>query len=130
MQQILNISKDARFINDARGSRLKVNARFAAGYILNKCSVTGYFWVRIYATKTIKPGDEIFVEYGEDFWAEAQFEALSDPASTSKIGDQPPRPHHSYGRPPRQSRTSLANLTALNQQTSTTTRPQQHPQPL
>ena len=53
---------EGRFINDARGSRFKVNARFAAGYILNKCSVTGYFWVRIYATKTIKSGDEIFVD--------------------------------------------------------------------
>ena len=46
----------------------------------NILRVTEKFWVRIYATETIKPGDEIFVDYGEDFWAEAQLEALSDPA--------------------------------------------------
>ena len=76
---------EGRFINDARGSKFKVNARFAAGFVLNKCSTTGHFWVRIYATKTIKPGDEVFADYGEDFWAEAQLEALSDPAILKSV---------------------------------------------
>ena len=60
---------EGRYINDARNSKYKTNARFAAGYVTNKCSVTGFYWVRIYATCNIKAGDEIFIDYGEDFWA-------------------------------------------------------------
>ena len=69
---------EGRYINDARGSKFKVNARFAAGYILNKCSTTGLYWVRVYATKTIKPGDEIFADHGEDFWSKTKLEAITD----------------------------------------------------
>ena len=37
-------------------------------YITNKCSRTGLTWIRIYATRRIKEGGEIFIDYGEDFW--------------------------------------------------------------
>ena len=61
---------EGRYINDARGTKFKVNARFAAGYTINKCSVTvtvtGRSWVRIYAKRKIKAGDEVFADYGED----------------------------------------------------------------
>ena len=60
---------EGRNINDARFSKYKVNARFSAGYTTNKCSTTGFLWVRIYATRKIKAGEEIFIDYGEDFWA-------------------------------------------------------------
>ena len=38
---------EGRFINDARNSKHKVNARFAAGYTTNTCSITDHVWVRI-----------------------------------------------------------------------------------
>ena len=38
---------EGRFINDARGSKFKTNARFAANYATNTCSRTGLKWVRI-----------------------------------------------------------------------------------
>ena len=60
---------EGRFINDARRSKFKTNARFAANYSVNICSTTGFFWVRIYASRKIKAGDEVFIDYGEDFWA-------------------------------------------------------------
>ena len=58
---------EGRFINDARHSKFKVNARFAADYITNTCTNTGLVWVRIYATTKILAGDEIFIDYGKDF---------------------------------------------------------------
>ena len=60
---------EGRFINDARFSKYKANARFSAGFTTNKCSTTGFFWVRIYAIRKIKAGEEIFIDYGEEFWA-------------------------------------------------------------
>ena len=59
---------EGRYINDARNTKFKVNARFAAGYRTNTCSGTGFTWVRIYATKPIKAGEEIFLNYGAAFW--------------------------------------------------------------
>ena len=112
---------EGRFINDARGSRY---ARFATGYTTNICSDTDYFWVRIYVTKKIKAGDEIFIDYGEDFWSKAQVEALSDPSLLKSVTTLTPS---SLWSAPRQSRTSLVNLVTPNQLTSTTTRAQQHP---
>ena len=60
---------EGRYINDARHSKYKVNARFAANYAINICSITGFSWVRIYATRKIKAGEEILIDYGDDFWA-------------------------------------------------------------
>ena len=62
---------EGRFINDARHSKFKTNARFAADYSKNVCSTTGFYWVWIYATRKIKikTDDKIFIDYGEDFWA-------------------------------------------------------------
>ena len=71
---------EGRFINDARFSKHKVNARFAAGYTTNMCSATGFHWVRIYATRRIRPGEGIFIGYGNDFWANL---ALSEPPQIS-----------------------------------------------
>ena len=61
---------EGRFINDARNSKHKVNARFAAGYTTSTCSITDHVWVRIYTTRKIKAGGEIFIDYGEDFWSQ------------------------------------------------------------
>ena len=82
---------EGRYINDARNSKFKVNARFAANYIVNICSVTGYYWVRIYAADKIKAGDKILIDYGEDFWthiiaataAARQNSPNPDPATTT-----------------------------------------------
>ena len=59
---------EGRYINDARRTKFKTNARFAANFITNTCSDTGFQWVRIYATKRIRAGEEIFLNYGKAFW--------------------------------------------------------------
>ena len=59
---------EGRYINDAKGSSFKTNVRFAANYRVNTCSVTGKKWVRIYATRKIRAGEELFLDYGKDFW--------------------------------------------------------------
>ena len=80
---------EGRFINDARNSKHKVNERFAAGYTTNTCSKTGHRWVRIFVTKKIKTGDEIFIDYGADFWAHQtppspmRTSTLNNPSTTS-----------------------------------------------
>lgn len=58
---------EGRYINDARNSRFKTNARFAANYTTNTCPKTGFKWVSIFATKPIQAGEEIFLNYGRDF---------------------------------------------------------------
>ena len=47
-------SSAARFANDSRGTDFRNNARFRA--------------LRLEATRRIRPGDEIFVAYGRDYW--------------------------------------------------------------
>ena len=47
-------SSAARFANDSRGTDFRNNARFRA--------------LRVEATRRIRPGDEIFVAYGKDYW--------------------------------------------------------------
>ena len=59
---------EGRYINDAKGSKFRTNARFASNYVPSTCSTTGYTWVRIYATRKIHAGEEIFINYGKDFW--------------------------------------------------------------
>ena len=59
---------EGRFINDSRKTKYKVNARFAADYRTNTCSKTGHIWVKIFATKKIKAGEEVFLSYGANFW--------------------------------------------------------------
>ena len=79
---------EGRYINDARFSKYKVNARFSAGYTTNICSNTGFYWVRIYATRKIKAVEEIFINYGEDFWAGiAPCESLSKILQTTNNGN-------------------------------------------
>ena len=59
---------EGRYINDARHTQFKTNARFAANYTTNTCSNTGFKWVRIYATRRIRAGEEVFLNYGKSFW--------------------------------------------------------------
>ena len=47
-------SSAARFANDSRGTDFRNNARFKA--------------LRIEASRRIRPGDEIFVAYGRNYW--------------------------------------------------------------
>ena len=70
---------EGRYINDARKTKFKVNARFASSYKTNTCSATGYVWVRIYATRPIKAGEEIFLNYGAAFWRDMQLGAVQTP---------------------------------------------------
>jgi len=78
---------EGRYINDPRGSKHKANARFAGNYATNICSVTGYTWIRIYATRKIRAGEEILIDYGDDFWkiisAQAMASAAANPTTNS-----------------------------------------------
>ena len=74
---------EGRYINDSKGSAFKTNARFASCYRTNICSATGYSWVRVYATRKIRAGEEVFLDYGKDFWLE-----LVTPRTTPVL--QPP----------------------------------------
>jgi hypothetical protein len=65
----------ASFINDPRGSRFKPNAvrcltdrvlRDAAPDTRTGARTTGRVWLR--ATRTLRPGEEVFFEYGNDYW--------------------------------------------------------------
>ena len=56
----------------------------AADYGSNVCSNTGYVWVRIYATRAIKAGEELFIDYGDDFWINSSQHSTTDtPTSDS-----------------------------------------------
>ena len=45
-----------------------MQARFAANYRSNICATTGFHWIYIFATRDIKAGSELFLDYGNDFW--------------------------------------------------------------
>ena len=70
---------EGRYINDARKTKFKVNARFASNYKTNTCPATGLVWVRIYATRPIKAGEEVFLNYGAAFWRDMQLSAAQSP---------------------------------------------------
>ena len=59
---------EGRYINDGVRAGKKANVRFAAGYKTNKCSTTGFDWIRIFAIRDIKPGEELYLDYGDEFW--------------------------------------------------------------
>ena len=62
---------EGRYINDGVRAGGQANVRFAAGYGTNTCSVTGLQWIRILATRDIKQGEELYLDYGSDYWHEA-----------------------------------------------------------
>jgi len=56
---------EGRYINDSKGSVFRTNVRFAANYRTDICSEAGHRWVRIYATRKIRAGEELFLDYGK-----------------------------------------------------------------
>ena len=62
---------EGRFINDGKRAGKVVNVRFAAGYRTNQCSETGLRWIRIFATRDIKAGSELYLDYGDEYWQDA-----------------------------------------------------------
>ena len=62
---------EGRFVNHGKRPGKTVNMRFAAGYRLHKCSTTNLSWIRIYATRNIQAGEELYLDYGKDFWRDA-----------------------------------------------------------
>ena len=81
---------EGRFINDGRRAHRRVNARFAANYKTNTCATTGFTWVRIYATRPIKPGEEILLDYGDSYWDDAS--ALTPPQQQQQQAITPASP--------------------------------------
>ena len=75
---------EGRYINDARNSKFSVNARFAANYAANTCSKTGFRWVKIFTTKNIKTGSEIFLNYGDEFWNAYNSDSIQPKSQSSK----------------------------------------------
>ena len=72
---------EGRFINDGKRAGKTVNVRFAAGYRLNTCSTTNLKWIRIYATRNIQAGEELFLDYGDDFWRDTGTIGPTTPAT-------------------------------------------------
>ena len=72
---------EGRFINDGKRAGLVPNVRFAAGYRTNTCTTTGFSWIRIFATRDIKAGEELLLDYGSDFWDDIT--SMSTPATTT-----------------------------------------------
>ena len=62
---------EGRLINDGRRAGKGVNVRFSAGYRLNTCSTTDFKWIRIFATRNIKAGEELYLDYGSEFWVDS-----------------------------------------------------------
>ena len=58
---------EGRFINDGKRAGKVVNVRFAAGYRTNQCSDTGLRWIRMFATRDINAGEELYLDYGDDY---------------------------------------------------------------
>ena len=80
---------EGRYINDGKRAGKKVNVRFAAGYKTNICSTTGYRWIKIFATRDIKAGEELYLDYGEDFW---QLQFSKTPITTPQSQNASPTP--------------------------------------
>ena len=94
---------EGRYINDAKGSKFRANTRFTSNYVTNTCSTTGYTWVRIYATRKIRAGEEIFINYGKDFWDNLeQHQRLSPelPVSASMKSNTQQPSSMWHGQPP------------------------------
>ena len=78
---------EGRHINDGQRSRRRINVRFASDYGTNVCANTGFHWIKIFATRNIKAGSELFLNYGDDFWSVPQT------ASATGVTSAPPPPH-------------------------------------
>ena len=72
---------EGRYINDGVRAGKAANVRLAAGYRTNECSITGFRWIRIFATRNIKAGEELYLDYGDDYWSNAM-QAVSPPTSS------------------------------------------------
>ena len=72
---------EGRYINDGKRAGRRINVRFAAGYRTNTCSVTNLRWIRIFATRDMKAGAELYLDYGGDYWQDV--DANTPPQSTT-----------------------------------------------
>ena len=68
---------EGRFINDGPRANKRPNVRFAAGYRTNVCSISGFNWIRIFALRNLKSGEELYLDYGSDFWQATQSSTTS-----------------------------------------------------
>jgi SET domain-containing protein len=54
------------FINDSRGSKFKTNVRFGVPFDIDPEGKEAVFFV--YASRSIKAGEELFASYGQSYW--------------------------------------------------------------
>ena len=59
---------EGRSINDPAGTTFRANMRFGSDRRTYTCERTGRIYCRMYATRTIKPDDEMLASYGRLFW--------------------------------------------------------------
>ena len=83
---------EGRHINDGQRSRKQCNVRFASDYNTNRCATTGFQWIKIFATRNIKDGSELYLNYGDDFWSAPRAlttlsPRLSNPRATERVTD-------------------------------------------
>ena len=56
-----------RYVNDGPRAGRPANTRFGSRRRTTTCPETGKQWISIFATKPLKPDDEILVDYGRDY---------------------------------------------------------------
>ena len=67
-----------------------MNTRFTANYTTNTCTDTGFTWVRIYVTRKIRSGEEIYLDYGYEFWLnELKKQSVPTPPPPALASDTP-----------------------------------------
>ena len=63
---------EGRFINDGPHSGRSVNARISAARECNTCLATGKKWIHVIVVEVIKAGEEILIDYGDEYrWDDA-----------------------------------------------------------
>ena len=61
-------NRAGRWINDGPHSGFTANARFASAYNTNPDNVQGRRWIKVFATRDIPAGTEVYVDYGTKYW--------------------------------------------------------------
>ena len=79
-----------RYINDGVISNRVINARLGSSRVAYICRATGRSWIPVIATRLIRPGDEILIDYGPlCTWSfpEAPASSLSSNSDTDSDGE-------------------------------------------
>ena len=59
---------EGRFINDGPHSGRQPNCAFSSAYVTNPVDGSSRRWVKVFATRRIRPGEELLTSYGPEYW--------------------------------------------------------------